>query len=109
MIVECPANTRLQNWLLSQGIHILTACGGRGNCGKCAVRVLAGEAGEHPVEITTFREDGAYSDGRHPDGVRFVSSVEDDLARRGQDGRAENDPQNRRSARGTYGRRAVWL
>ena len=46
------------------------------------ISVLTGEAGEHPVEITTFREDGAYSDGRHPDGVRFVSSVEDDLARR---------------------------
>lgn len=35
-----------------------------------------------PVEITTFRVDGAYSDGRHPDDVRFVSRVEDDLSRR---------------------------
>ncbi|WP_281693241.1 CCA tRNA nucleotidyltransferase [Agathobaculum desmolans] len=35
-----------------------------------------------PIEITTFRTDGGYSDGRHPDGVRFVGSVEDDLARR---------------------------
>lgn len=33
-------------------------------------------------EITTFRTDGAYSDGRHPDWVEFVSDVERDLARR---------------------------
>ena len=35
-----------------------------------------------PLEITTFRADGDYSDGRHPDGVRFVRRIEDDLARR---------------------------
>ena len=35
-----------------------------------------------PLEITTFRADGGYSDGRHPDGVRFVGHVQDDLARR---------------------------
>lgn len=35
-----------------------------------------------PLEITTFRADGAYSDGRHPDVVRFVRSIRDDLARR---------------------------
>lgn len=36
----------------------------------------------HALEITTFRTDGAYSDGRHPDTVEFVSSIEEDLARR---------------------------
>lgn len=35
-----------------------------------------------PFEITTFRIDGGYSDGRHPDSVRFTASVRDDLARR---------------------------
>ena len=35
-----------------------------------------------PLEITTFRTDGGYSDGRHPDGVRFVGNIADDLARR---------------------------
>lgn len=34
------------------------------------------------VEVTTFRCDGIYSDGRHPDAVRFTSSLTDDLARR---------------------------
>ena len=33
-------------------------------------------------EITTFRVEGAYSDGRHPDHVEFVPDVALDLARR---------------------------
>lgn len=33
-------------------------------------------------EITTFRTEGAYSDGRHPDQVAFVPDVKEDLARR---------------------------
>ncbi len=35
-----------------------------------------------PVEVTTYRIDGAYSDGRHPDGVSFTGNLKDDLARR---------------------------
>lgn len=35
-----------------------------------------------PIEITTFRSDGAYTDARHPDSVRFSRRLEDDLARR---------------------------
>lgn len=34
------------------------------------------------VEITTFRQDGAYTDSRHPDSVTFVRSLREDLARR---------------------------
>ena len=37
---------------------------------------------EEPVEITTYRVDGAYSDGRHPDAVSFTRSLREDLARR---------------------------
>lgn len=33
-------------------------------------------------EVTTFRRDGAYTDGRRPDSVRFVNSVRDDCMRR---------------------------
>ena len=33
-----PPRTRLQDFLLRRDIHILTACGGRGNCGKCRVK-----------------------------------------------------------------------
>lgn len=35
-----------------------------------------------PLEITTFRTEGPYSDHRHPDRVEFTRSVEEDLARR---------------------------
>jgi len=34
------------------------------------------------VEITTFRTEGGYVDNRHPDWVRFVQRIEDDLSRR---------------------------
>ena len=34
------------------------------------------------VEITTFRTEGGYADSRHPDWVRFVGDVREDLARR---------------------------
>lgn len=35
-----------------------------------------------PIEVTTFRVDGGYSDSRHPDSVSFTRSIEEDLARR---------------------------
>ncbi len=34
------------------------------------------------IEITTFRIDGEYADGRHPDSVTFSRNIEDDLSRR---------------------------
>jgi putative nucleotidyltransferase with HDIG domain len=37
---------------------------------------------ELAVEVTTYRADGAYSDFRHPDAVRFGVSLQEDLARR---------------------------
>ena len=33
-------------------------------------------------ETTTFRTEGSYTDGRHPDAVQFVPEVREDLARR---------------------------
>src|SRR6201992_229033 len=38
--------------------------------------------GENVTEVATFRNDGAYSDGRHPDAVRFSTSAEEDVKRR---------------------------
>ena len=34
------------------------------------------------IEITTFRQEGDYRDGRHPDWVAFVPDIREDLARR---------------------------
>ena len=33
-------------------------------------------------EITTFRSEGAYTDSRHPDAVRYTTDIEQDLSRR---------------------------
>ena len=36
----------------------------------------------HPIEVATFRSDGIYSDGRHPDQVQYSTSPEQDVQRR---------------------------
>jgi len=42
-----------------------------------------GEAARHnAIEVATFRSDGLYSDGRHPDEVRFSKTAEEDVQRR---------------------------
>ena len=38
--------------------------------------------GGSPFEVTTFRQEAGYSDGRRPDEVAFVEDVNEDLARR---------------------------
>lgn len=40
--------------------------------------VLNGE----PIEVTTYRTEGTYTDHRHPDDVQFVKSLREDLLRR---------------------------
>jgi poly(A) polymerase len=47
------------------------------------VLVADGEGDEYgTTEVATFRSDGAYSDGRHPDAVRYTTSAEEDVKRR---------------------------
>jgi len=48
-----------------------------GHCGTVAVK-LDGES----HEVTPYRAEGAYTDGRHPDDVRFVETLDEDLSRR---------------------------
>lgn len=38
--------------------------------------------GSHAHEVTTYRVDGTYTDGRHPDAVAFTASLNEDLRRR---------------------------
>jgi len=46
------------------------------------VKVL-GQPGERgQIEVATFRADGAYLDGRHPESVRYTTSAEQDVQRR---------------------------
>ena len=41
-----------------------------------------GAGGEIATEVATFRNDGAYSDGRRPDAVRFSTEAREDVLRR---------------------------
>ena len=61
-----------------------TACFGEENAVQTGakhgtVTVLTEEG---PVEITTYRIDGDYLDGRHPEAVAFTTNLEEDLKRR---------------------------
>src|SRR5580658_982303 len=40
------------------------------------------DEGYKTTEVATFRSDGAYSDGRHPNEVRYTTSAEEDVTRR---------------------------
>jgi poly(A) polymerase len=50
--------------------------------GVVLVCTLDGEGGEIATEVATFRHDGAYSDGRRPDAVRFSTDPREDVLRR---------------------------
>ncbi len=53
-------------------------------CPRPRILPLPAEPSEHPnyVEVATFRNDGAYSDGRHPDQVRYSKDPQEDVQRR---------------------------
>jgi tRNA nucleotidyltransferase (CCA-adding enzyme) len=46
------------------------------------VTVLTDAAPRRPVEVTTFRGEGDYLDGRRPSSVSYVQTLEEDLSRR---------------------------
>jgi poly(A) polymerase len=50
--------------------------------GVVLVCTADGDGGEIATEVATFRHDGAYSDGRRPDAVRFSSDPREDVLRR---------------------------
>jgi poly(A) polymerase len=54
------------------GVVLVATCGGAG----------VEDGGAQLTEVATFRSDGVYSDGRHPDGVRYTLSAEEDVRRR---------------------------
>lgn len=50
--------------------------------GTVAVKTASEDPTLKIVEVTTFREEGKYTDKRHPDEIKFAKTVEEDLARR---------------------------
>jgi poly(A) polymerase len=59
------------------GVVLVASCGGA----DAADAAQTGSQDE-ATEVATFRSDGAYSDGRHPDAVRYTTSAEEDVLRR---------------------------
>ena len=57
---------------------------GEGQCIPTGLQhgTVTNKYGGQLYETTTFRTEGAYTDGRHPDEVHFVPDVRQDLARR---------------------------
>jgi poly(A) polymerase len=56
-----------------------------GTCGAADLSEQSRAEGENaakPIEVATFRSDLAYSDGRHPDAVRYTKTAEEDVRRR---------------------------
>jgi putative nucleotidyltransferase with HDIG domain len=49
---------------------------------KFGVVLVASEDAGFVTEVATYRSDGAYSDGRRPDAVRYSKSAEEDVQRR---------------------------
>ena len=68
------------------GVVLVAARGGAGTCGAadaaCAAEGQLETTKYVVTEVATFRSDGAYSDGRHPDAVRYTMSAEEDVKRR---------------------------
>lgn len=52
------------------------------NNGEAHGTILVFHIYGYPFEVTQFRKDGAYSDGRHPDTVDFTRDFKEDAARR---------------------------
>jgi len=50
--------------------------------GATGVLARQGERGKGAIEVATFRSDIGYSDGRHPDQVRFTKDPREDVERR---------------------------
>jgi poly(A) polymerase len=65
------------------GVHfgvVLVADGDEAEADDSAAAEL--DSSQVITEVATFRSDGAYSDGRHPDAVRYTTSAKEDVLRR---------------------------
>ena len=53
---KCPAGNKLLNNLSDRGIFVSSACGGRGACGQCKVKVVKGGGDVLPIEYSHFNK-----------------------------------------------------
>ncbi|MGN0213115.1 MAG: NADH:ubiquinone reductase (Na(+)-transporting) subunit F [Muribaculaceae bacterium] len=52
--VEVPTGSSLLATLSNSGVHLPSACGGKGSCGQCKVRVTSGGGNILPTEMVHF-------------------------------------------------------
>jgi poly(A) polymerase len=62
------------------GVVLVATCGEAD--AACAAGEKLAEQDYLVTEVATFRSDGVYSDGRHPDAVKYTLSAEEDVRRR---------------------------
>jgi poly(A) polymerase len=62
------------------GVVLVATCGGAD--AACAAGEKTATEESLMTEVATFRSDGAYSDGRHPDEVRYTLNAAEDVQRR---------------------------
>ncbi|MCH5217976.1 MAG: NADH:ubiquinone reductase (Na(+)-transporting) subunit F [Muribaculaceae bacterium] len=53
-LIHTPAGKTLLATLSDNGVHLSSACGGKGSCGQCRVQVLAGGGDMLPTEAVHF-------------------------------------------------------
>jgi len=67
------------------GVVLVATCGGADGASAPSTSHETPEESSSAgfvTEVATFRSDFAYSDGRHPDGVRYTQTAEEDVKRR---------------------------
>ena len=52
--LKAPAGGKLLNTISDKGIFVSSACGGRGACGQCKLKVTSGGGSVLPIEYSHF-------------------------------------------------------
>jgi poly(A) polymerase len=63
-------------------VLVVSTCGAADSAFEGTRGAMENEPDHIVTEVATFRSDGVYSDGRHPDAVRYTLSAEEDVRRR---------------------------
>ncbi|MGB6385956.1 MAG: CCA tRNA nucleotidyltransferase [Terriglobales bacterium] len=71
-----------QTYAVGEQFGVVLVPESSGETGVLARQSERSERGKQTVEVATFRSDVGYSDGRHPDEVRFTKDPEEDAQRR---------------------------
>lgn len=88
LLIKNPLATRPKDWdiatnALPQQIQaIFPNSLYENDFGTIAVKTESTDPTLKIVEITTFRQEGKYTDKRHPDEIKFAKTIEEDLCRR---------------------------